>query len=837
MTENYNSNTAISFKKYNALKNLMAFPHSAIYISGYVLAIISPALIYFGNSSQNHLLSSLFTFALAVALIVVFLYSFLRSYNRPVTDVNSSNVAESLNEHSVAVIEKAFEIARENRLTEISPIVILAGLEQSERGKYMLLRAGFGIEKDLSGMISEAILEIAKADNQSTNPELNEESVAVLESARENAVANSRDYVSVGDILIGLIRKSDIFQKMMFEIKVEEKDMLRIVEWYELLSSYRARFEKPFWEKDLGGGIGRDWSFGYTPTLSQFGRNLNQEIEYSGEVHVYGRSKEVDEIERILAKSTQSNVLLIGEHGIGKKSITKGLVSRIVFGKVLPVLRYKQVFQVDTGALLSGSGSAGEITQRVTKIFNEAIRAGNIILFFDNFHALLSSKEGVGKVNIAEIIMPYMQGSINIIGTTTLKEYHKNIEANPGVAAALDKINVSEPNQDQTLQVLEEMVPIIESRNGVFWPYQSLKEVVRVAGRYIQNVPFPQKAIEIVDEVSVDIAKSGKKIVLAKDIDELISRKLEVPVAQAEGKEADKLLHLEEFMHMRVVGQSEAISAVANAMRRARSGIQNQKKPIGTFLFLGPTGVGKTETSKALAEAYFGSEKSMIRVDMSEYQEASSIYRLIGSPPAAGSEGERGQLTTAVADNPFSLILLDEIEKAHPNILTLFLQVFDDGRLTDSTGRTVDFTNSIIISTSNAGSELIRQNIQNKISGEPMKKSLLDYLQTKGIFKPEFLNRFDAVVAFHPLSQDQILQVANLMLDQLASRMSEKEITLSFTKGAIEMLAKEGFDPVYGARPMRRVIQDKVENALAQSMLAGKIPRGSRVTIEEGDIA
>lgn len=836
MTTKFHPNTARSFSKYKAYKNFTAFPHSVIFIIALSLSVLSPAIILFGSFSQNNFISSLFTFIWSVSLLVSFLYAFLRSYNRPLQDINSENLAESLNEYAIEVVLKAVNIARENNFSEISPIVLLAGLEQSERGKYMLMRAGFGIEKDLSGMISEAILEIAKADKQKSEPDFSNESVLVFEAAKQNAVLHKRDYVSVGDILIGLIQKSNIFKEMMFEVKVAEKDMQKVVEWYELLSSYRARYEKPFWDRDIPGGIGRDWSFGYTPTLNKFARNINQEIEYAGEVHVYGRSREVDEIERILAKSSQSNALLIGEHGIGKKTIVRGFVSKIVFGKVLPSLKYKQVFQVDTGALLSGSSEPGEIAARITGIFNEAIRAGNIILFFDNFHALFSSKQGVGQVNISEIIMPYLQGTINIIGTTTIKDYHKNIEANPGVAQALDKINVAEPNAEETIQILEEMVPVIEYRDGVFWPYQSLREVVRVASRYIQNAPFPQKAIKVVDEVSVAVAKSGRKIVMVKDVDELMSSKLEVPVTQAEGKEAEKLLHLEEFLHMRVIGQNEAISAIASAMRRARSGIQNEKRPIGTFLFLGPTGVGKTETSKALAEAYFGSEKSMIRIDMSEYQEASSVYRLIGSPPAAGSEGDKGQLTTAVVDNPFSLILLDEIEKAHPNILTLFLQVFDDGRLTDSSGRTVDFTNTIIISTSNAGSELIRQNIQKGIAGDQMKKSLLDFLQKEGIFKPEFLNRFDAVVAFHPLSQDQIVKVAELMLDQLSQRMAEKEITLEFTEEAVSKLAKQGFDPVYGARPMRRAIQDKVENVLAQAILSGKIPRGSKVVINESDI-
>jgi ATP-dependent Clp protease ATP-binding subunit ClpA len=308
-------------------------------------------------------------------------------------------------------------------------------------------------------------------------------------------------------------------------------------------------------------------------------------------------------------------------------------------------------------------------------------------------------------------------------------------------------------------------------------------------------------------------------------------------VAQAEGQEAKKLLNLEEFLHQRVIGQDEAISAVANAMRRARSGMQSNQRPIGTFLFLGPTGVGKTETAKALAEAYFGSEKSMIRIDMSEFQEQSSIYRLIGSPPAAGAEGEKGQLTTAVMDNPFSLILLDEIEKAHPQILTLFLQVFDDGRLTDGTGQTVDFTNAIVISTSNAGSEFIRESLVKGVHGEELKKSLLDFLQKQGIFRPEFLNRFDAVVAYHPLTQQQIVQVATLMLNSLSKQMGEKEITLKFTPGAVQKLATAGFDPIYGARPMRRAIQEKIENALASSMLQGKIKRGATVTIDEKNIA
>jgi len=832
---NFNIQTARNFKKVAAAAVLKSPIFSALNFIAWILAFGSIGLYFYGYFAEIVILLHLGPLFLGISALYLFIFSFLRIFYTPIIYINSENIAESLGEDSISVINEAIKVSRENKFTEIEPILLLAALEKNIKGKYMLLRAGFGLTQDISGMIAEAVLEVPRSENP-VEIKFGADSLAALESARQNALDNQRGSVNVGDILLGLIQKSDVFKRLMFEIKIEEADIKRIVEWHELLESYSARQKLPFWEKESLGGIGRDWSFGYTQMLNQFARNLNQEIEFAGETHVYGRDREVDEIERILAKVGSNNALLVGEQGIGKKTIVKGFVSRIVQGKVLPALRYMQVFQVDTGAILSGSNNANEIASRIKGLFNEAARAGNIILFFDSFHALVSKKEGVGQVNTSEIILPYLQGAVRVIGATTIEDYHRDIESSPGVAAVFDKVEVKEPNEEETTKVLEEMIPFIEHRDGVFWPYQSLKEVVRVAARYIQNVPFPQKAIEIVDEVSVEAAESGKKIITVKEIDDLVGRKLDVPVTQAEGEEAKKLLNLEEFLHLRVIGQDEAISAIASAMRRARAGIQAKNRPIGVFLFLGPTGVGKTETSKALAEAYFGSEKSMIRIDMTEYQEQSSIYRLIGSPPAAGSEGEKGQLTTAVSDRPFSLVLLDEIEKAHRDLITIFLQVFDDGRLTDGTGRVVDFTNTIIIATSNAGSELIRENLLKGIRGEEMKKSLLDYLQNQGIFRPEFLNRFDAVVAFHPLNEQQIVQVAQLMLKGLAERMAEKEITLKFTSAAVQKLAKVGFDPVYGARPMRRVIQDKVENALATALLAGQIKRGSTVIIDEADI-
>jgi len=822
-----------NFAKAKVYHNLEAGIFQTLVKLSYFVFILGVFLFIYSRFSADSIYVKIAYFLVGSSSFYWFFYEFLFEYYLP-SPVDDANRADQLSTDSIAIIEESINVTLKNKFASIEPIFLLAGIEKSKEGRYMLLRAGFGLDRDFSNIISSEINKIARIQ-VGNEPVFSPVTLVCIEEAHSNAIAAGRVEITAGDLLIGL-SKSEFFQHVLFELKMDLKDLISVVNWYSLLLA-KSKGENFLLKDTFGPGIGRDWSFGYTPVLNRFAININDSIEFGMSPTVYGRKNEIDTIENILAKSGQSNVILIGDHGIGKKTIINGFVQKIVKGEVLKSMRFMNVFKVDTGALLSGVGQQGEIEMRITRLFNEAARAGNIILFFEDFHALISAEPGVGSVNASEIILPYLSGGVHVIATTTLEQYHKSIEASPGIAAAFDRIEVKEPDETEVVKILEETVPYMESRDGIFWPYQSLKELIRVSARYVHNKPFPEKAIELADEVSVSAAKQGQKVINTDLIDSLVSSKIDVPVKEAEGEEAKKLINLEGFLHKRIIGQDEAIKAVASAMRRARTGIQDRNRPIGTFLFLGPTGVGKTETSKALAEAYFGSEKNMIRIDMSEFQEQSSVYRLIGSPPAAGKAGEKGQLTTAVADNPFSLVLLDEIEKAHKDILTLFLQVFDDGRLTDGTGRTIDFTNTIIIATSNAGSEFIRESLQNAVPEEQLKKSLLDFLQKQGIFAPEFLNRFDAVVAFHPLSREQIVQVAQLMLSELAKRMLEKEITVQFTPEAVQKLAQAGFDPVYGARPMRRAIQDRAENMIANNLLAGKITRGQRVLISDKDIA
>lgn len=468
--------------------------------------------------------------------------------------------------------------------------------------------------------------------------------------------------------------------------------------------------------------------------------------------------------------------------------------------------------------------------QRLKNILVEVSHAGDVVLFVPNIENLAGALQG-GKFDITGLLSQNLKDiNLQIIGTSNRASYHKFIEDKPAFADTFEVIDVHEPNQDQTIRILEEASTIIESKTGVIVTYSAIKKAVELSERYMIDKVLPGKAIDLVDQAAASISRLGKNLLESSDIERVITEKTNVPAGLATEDEKEKLMKLETVLHERIVSQDEAINAISQAVKRSRTLKRDSKKPIGVFLFLGPTGVGKTETAKALAEVYYGSENRIIRLDMSEFNQENSIYRLIGAPPGLSEFKEGGQLTEAVRVNPFSLILLDELEKAHPKILEVFLAIFDEGRITDSSGRPISFTNTIIVATSNAGADLIRERIKTN-STNNLKQELIESLLTDHTFKPEFINRFDDVIVYKPLTPEEVAKVVEFMLKKLALRMERQDIDVKFSPEVISFLAKIGYDPTFGARPLQRSIQDQVEVKLSQAILEGKLTRGTTANL------
>jgi ATP-dependent Clp protease ATP-binding subunit ClpC len=629
--------------------------------------------------------------------------------------------------------------------------------------------------------------------------------------------------------------------KFLKDNDLSQEDFAEIVAWVSR-EQEAAEKSRMFWtEENLSAirGIGKDWSYGYTGTLDKFSVDLCAYNPRKFKSYLIGRGPQIDIIQRILARAEGNNVLIVGEAGTGRKTIVRGFADFVSQGKVLPPLKHKRVLDLDVGDLLSGSLNLSEMEARLRNALNEANIAGNIILVIDDFQNFVggssadSGQTGLNKIDISGVLTPYLVSkSIQLICITTYEGLHKNIEANPGLMKYFEKLEIKEPEEKESLLIVENIVPELESRLNVLVGYRALKEIISKSEQYFSDVPMPERAIDFLDESLVYLAtKTSDRLLEVKHVDQILSEKTEVPIGEVSNSEKEKLAGLEELLHQRVINQEEAVKSVAAAMRRARLSVGEKKKPIGSFLFLGPTGVGKTETARALSLSYFGREDRMVRLDMTEYQNISDVARMIGS-----QGGEPGYLTTQIRENPFSLLLLDEIEKAHPNILNLFLQVLDEGWLTDAWGRKVNFRNTIIIATSNAAAEVIRQMVKAGANPAVEKESVLDYLQKNALFRPEFLNRFDDVVVFHPLTKDNLLKIAELFLKSLSKRMAEQKMTITFTSSLVEKVAELGYTPEYGARPMKRVIQDRVENLITKKILDGELASGGSLEIRGKDI-
>ncbi|MDY5806775.1 MAG: ATP-dependent Clp protease ATP-binding subunit [Lachnospira sp.] len=634
--------------------------------------------------------------------------------------------------------------------------------------------------------------------------------------------------------------------------------------------------------------------------LAQYSRDLTEMAKNGKLDAVIGRQNEINRVIQILSRRTKNNPCLIGEPGVGKTAIVEGLASRIVEGDVPDTIINKRVLTLDLSGMVAGSKYRGEFEERIKKVIDEVKTDGNILLFLDELHTVIGAGGAEGAIDASNILKPSLaRGEIQLIGATTLEEYRKHIEKDAALERRFQPVKVEEPTEAETVEILNGLKERYEEFHNVVILPEAIQAAAKMSKRYINDRFLPDKAIDLIDEAAskkklsshvkpdnikktekeikaleeekIDSIEAGDfdttrdiKVKLEKkkekldrlnrawekgnvennltigenDIAEVVSMWTKIPVSKIQEEETERLLKLENTLHDRVIGQSEAVSAVAKAIRRGRVGLNDPNRPIGSFLFLGPTGVGKTELSKALAYAMFGSEASLIRVDMSEFMEKHTVSKLIGSPPGYVGYDEGGQMSEKVRRNPYSVVLFDEIEKAHPDIFNVLLQVLDDGRITDSTGRVVDFKNTVIIMTSNAGAQNIIQpknlgfmsQADEKKDHENMKNKVME--EVKRLFKPEFLNRIDDIIVFHTLSKDEIGQIVDLMINSVNKRTLEQmKISIELDKDAKDYIVSKGYDSKYGARPLRRTIQNEIENVLAEKILEGEVKNGSKVLV------
>jgi len=738
------------------------------------------------------------------------------------------NLAEFLSFKSAKAIFQAIEFSKKKRFSKIpSEALLYFSLKVREKINFIFSRALLNLreierelENYLNGLRGEKFQQILSPDSEKV----------ILEAARF-AKERGKEVIKIEDMIVAQSKIDPIFKSHLIAGNIKAEDIENLVWWLEDLEE-RINGQKRFWEwKNLikTGSLAKDWAAGYTITLDKFSIDITEGVKKAGFPEIIGHQMEIGGMERILAREEQNNVLIVGDSGSGRKSMIHALAEKSILGESLPEINFKRVVQLDLPTILIQTGSLEEVEITLDTIFREVIAAGNVILVIDEFHNFIGLP-GIprpGAIDISGVISPYLSlPEFQIMAITTFEGLHKNIEQNPSILALFEKVEVSEISQGETLMLLENLALKLELKYKKFVSYPALREIVDLCDRYLPAIPFPEKAMDLLDETMVYLAQTKDKILLPRHVAKIISEKTQIPVGEIEIKEREILLNLENLIHQRIIDQEEAVKGVSAALRRARAEITVRKGPMGSFLFLGPTGVGKTETSKALAEIYFGSENRMIRLDMSEFQNLADIPRLIGSP------GEEGLLTTPVRETPFSLILLDEFEKAHPNILNLFLQVFDEAHLTDGQGRKVDFKNTIIIATSNAGYQVILEALKQGTEWQGVKEKLLDFVFKEGIFRPELINRFDGVIVFRPLTKENLLDIAELLLRKIKKQLDEKEIEFIITPALKEKIVELSYDITFGARNMQRVIQDEIGNILAKAILSGELKRGNRVKID-----
>lgn len=802
-----------------------------------------------------------------------------QAHSRPSEEID---ITQYFSERANEAIQGAATEALERNSRNIDTEHLLLGIVETDDVVQRILKE-LKVDKEL--LIEQVRSQMGEGVEEISTPGLSPRAKQVLKLAFQEAMELGHNYVGGEHILLGLIREgeglaSQLFAKYGITHTQARQAVLKIVG-----------------EGDKEGEAVSQKST--TPTLDQFSRDLTQ-LAKTGKIDpVIGRSDEITRVIQILSRRKKNNPVLIGEPGVGKTAIAEGLAYRISKGDVPDILRGKSVKELDIAGLVAGSKYRGEFEKRAKKVLEELSKVDReIILFIDELHTIVGSGAQEGQMDLSNMLKPSLaRGEMQVIGATTLSEYKKYIEKDAALERRFQPVLVNEPSVDQTIEILHGLRDSYEAHHKVKIEPEAIDSAAHLSSRYIKDRFLPDKAIDLIDEaaskvrlestsepenvrqlkleieklekereslsragnheesaeIKVNIEKkkeelqpiedewrktkgTGTSTVTSDDISEIVSRVTGIPITDLKKEERERLLNLEEVLHKRVIGQEKAVKAVSEAVRRARVGLKDPNKPIASFLFLGPTGVGKTLLAKTLAQQVFGDENAMVRLDMSEYMEKHAVSRMIGSPPGYIGHEEGGQLTEAIRRKPYTVILLDEIEKAHPDVFNTLLQVLDDGRLTDSKGRTVDFKNTIIIATSNIGADKIMgyMELESKEKNwDELVRQLMDLLKTH--FKPEFLNRLDDVIVFRGLEKKQLVDIASILLEETRLLAKGQGIEITFTAKVADYIANTAFQPEFGARPMKRVIQREIENLLAEKMLGGEFNDGDKIEIDVKD--